>query len=43
MHLKPSYFPVTWKGLFCWQLVPASKVFMMEEYITSGAAAIPEE
>jgi len=18
MHLKPSYYPVTWKGLFCW-------------------------
>lgn len=41
-HLKPSFYPVTWKGLWCWQLVPASQVFMMEQYVTSGANAIPE-
>ena len=28
-HLKPNYFPNTWKGLFCWQLVEASKSFLI--------------
>jgi len=42
-HLKPSYYPVEWKGLFCWQLVAANRIFLLESYIQRGATALPEE
>ena len=42
-HLKPSYYPTSWQGLFCWQLVPSSNIFMLKSQITSGVPALSED
>lgn len=41
-HMKPSYYPVVWKGLFCWQLVPSNRIFLLESYIERGEDSLPE-
>lgn len=40
VHLKPSYYPTTWEGLFCWQLVPANNLFLIQKQVQKGVPAL---
>lgn len=40
-HMKPSYYPTAWKGLYCFQLVASNRVFLIENSLQRGDMALP--